>query len=46
MKPPEMIDNKRNGSVAGELRENIGKGSKLSIVTVHFTIYAFAELKK
>jgi len=46
MKPPKMIDNKRNGSVAGELREHIGKGSKLSIVTAYFTIYAFAELKK
>jgi len=46
MKPPKMIDNKLNGSVAGELCEHIGKGSKLSIVTAYFTIYAFAELKK
>lgn len=46
MKPPKMLDNKRNGSVADELRENISKGSKLSVMTAYFTIYAFAELKK
>ena len=46
MKPPKMIDNKQNGTVAQELKENIGKGTKLSIMTAYFTIYAFSELKK
>lgn len=46
MKPPKMIDNKRNGTVADELRQCIQKDSKLSIMTAYFTIYAFAELKK
>ena len=46
MKPPKMLDNKRNGNVADELRENISKGSKLSVMTAYFTIYAFAEKKK
>lgn len=46
MKPPKMIDNKRNGTVAEELRQSIGKDSKLSIMTAYFTIFAFAELKK
>lgn len=46
MIPPKMIDNKRNGSVADELRQNIQKGSKLSVMTAYFTIFAYAELKK
>ncbi|HCT64741.1 MAG TPA: helicase [Lachnospiraceae bacterium] len=45
-KPPKMIDNKRNGRVIDELKENLRKGSKLSIVSAYFTIYAFSELKK
>lgn len=46
MKPPKMIDNRQNGTVAQELKETIGKGTKLSIMTAYFTIYAFSELKK
>lgn len=46
MKPPKMIDNKRNGTVADELKLNIQKGSKLSCMTAYFTIFAFSELKK
>lgn len=46
MKPPKMIDNKRNGTVADELKQTIQKGSKLSVMTAYFTIYAFSELKK
>ena len=46
MKPPKMIDNRQNGTVVQELKENIGKGTKLSIMTAYFTIYAFSELKK
>ena len=41
-----MIDNKKNGSVAEELRQEITKDSKLSVMTAYFTIFAFAELKK
>ena len=40
-----MIDNKRNGCVADELRQHIGIGSKLSIMTAYFTIFAFSALK-
>ena len=46
MKPPKMIDNKKNGTVAEELRQEITKDSKLSVMTAYFTIFAFAELKK
>ena len=46
MKPPKMLDNKRNGKVSDELRENLGKGSKLSVISAYFTIYAFNDLKK
>ena len=46
MKPPKMIDNKKNGSVAEELRLEIKKDTKLSVITAYFTIFAFAELKK
>ena len=45
MKPPKMIDNKRNGKVSDELRENLRKGSKLSVISAYFTIYAFNDLK-
>jgi SNF2 family DNA or RNA helicase len=45
MIPPKMIDNKRNGCVADELRQHIGIGSKLSIMTAYFTIFAFSALK-
>lgn len=46
MQSPKMIDNKKNGTVAAELRNEIGKGSKLSVMTAYFTIFAFSELKK
>ena len=45
-KPPKILDNKRNGKVAYELRENLKKGSKLSVISSYFTIYAYADLKK
>ena len=41
-----MIDNKKNGTVYGELKENIRKGSKLSIISAYFTMYAYYELRK
>lgn len=46
MKQPKMIDNKSNGRICDELRDNLRKGSKLSIISAYFTIYAFNELKK
>lgn len=46
MKPPKIIDNKKNGKVVTELRENIFKGSMLSVISAYFTIYVYDELKK
>lgn len=45
MRPPKVLDNKRF-RVVDELRAELGKGSKLSVISAHFTIYAYAELKK
>lgn len=41
-----IIDNKKSGKVGEILKENISKGSKLSIISGYFTIYGFKELKK
>lgn len=41
----EIIDN-INRTVAEDLNGTISKGSKLSIASAYFTIYAFEELKK
>ena len=46
MKQPKMLDNKKNGSVYDELKENLKTGSKLSVISAYFTIYAFDELRK
>lgn len=46
MKFPKMLDNRGNGTVVDELLEGIKNGSKLSIISAYFTIYAYAELKK
>ena len=46
MRAPKLIDNKAGGKVVDELCSSMQKGSKLSIVSAYFTIYAFAELKK
>ena len=40
-----VIDNKKRGSVGEKLKEKILSGSKLSIVSAYFTIYAYKELK-
>ena len=42
----KILDNKNNGKVIDELRENLEKSSKLLIISAYFTIYAFQELKK
>lgn len=41
----KTLDNKIN-KVGDELKENIEKGSKISIISSYFTIYAFKELQK
>ena len=41
-----LIDNKKNGKVGDILKQNIKDGSKLSVISGYFTIYAFWELKK
>lgn len=42
----KMLDNKKHGKVGDELKENIKKGSKLSVISAYFTIYAYKELHK
>ena len=46
IRTPKILDNKRNGKVIDEIKENLKKGSRLSVISAYFTIYAFAELKK
>ncbi|MEG2072662.1 MAG: helicase-related protein [Oscillospiraceae bacterium] len=46
MKPMKSLNNKQSGTVAAELKEALQKGSRLSVVSAYFTIYAFAEMKK
>lgn len=45
MKMPKVVDNKKH-RVVDELRDELNKGSKLSVISAYFTIYAYAELKK
>jgi len=45
LRPPKMIDNKKNGTVYEELQENLKKGSKLSVISAYFTMYAYYELR-
>jgi len=44
MQQPKILDNKRFGKVGDELKEHIKKGSKLSVVSAYFTIFAYREL--
>ena len=41
----KIIDNKNNGKVIDELKENLEKSSKISIISAYFTIYAYQELQ-
>lgn len=41
-----LRDNHTRGTVAEFLREKIRDGSKLSIVSAYFTIYAYEALKE
>ena len=45
MRFPKVLDNKKN-KVVDELKSELRKGSKLSVISAYFTIYAYAELKK
>ncbi|WP_434565240.1 helicase-related protein [Thermoanaerobacterium thermosaccharolyticum] len=45
MRPPKVLDNKKY-RVIDELKAELRKGSKLSIISAYFTIYAYEELKK
>lgn len=42
----EILDNKTQGKVIDKLKENIKSGTRLSIISAYFTIYAYEELKK
>ena len=44
MRQPKLLDNKQNGKVGDELKEDIKTNSKLSIISAYFTIYAYKEL--
>lgn len=41
-----LIDNKRNNKLGDVLKSHIKTNSNASIVTNHFTIHAYEELKK
>ena len=41
----KILDNKIN-KIGDEIKDNIEKGSKISIISSYFSIYAFKELKK
>lgn len=45
LKNPKPLDNKQN-FVYEELCDSIKKGSKLSVVSAYFSMYAYDKLKK
>lgn len=42
----QILDNKVQGRVIDKLRENIKFGTRLSIISAYFAIYAYEELRK
>ncbi len=42
----KILDNKKYGKVGDELKDNIDKGSKISVISAYFTIFAYKELRK
>lgn len=40
-----IIDNKANGKIGEELRKNIAKNARLSVISSIFSIYGYSELK-
>ena len=45
MRIPKLLDNKKH-KIVDELKSELKKGTKLSVISAYFTIYAYAELKK
>ena len=43
--PSSIRDNHKRGSVGDFLKEQVDKGSQLSIIPAFFTIYAYKKLK-
>ena len=41
----KFLDNKTNGIIGDILKEELQKGTKLSIISAYFTIHAFNQLK-
>ncbi|MCK9171703.1 MAG: SNF2-related protein [Treponema sp.] len=46
MRQPMILDNKTNGKVVDVLKKYLHSGSRLSVISAYFSIYAFAELKE
>lgn len=46
MKHFKVLDNQNFGKVGDEIKENIKRGSNLSIISAYFTIFAYKELYK
>ena len=44
--PSAIRDNQGRGSVGDFLKDKIQNGSKLSIVSAYFTIYAYEQIKE
>ncbi len=42
----EILDNKTRGKVGDKLKEDLRSGSKLSVISAYFTIYAYEHLRK
>lgn len=42
----KVLDNKMQGKVYEELQQDIKSGSKLSLISAYFTIYAYSALRK
>lgn len=42
----EFLDNKTQGRVIDKLKEDLRTGTKVSIISAYFTIYAYEHLRK
>lgn len=42
----EFLDNKIQGRVIDKLKEDMRTGTKVSIISAYFTIYAYEHLRK
>ena len=41
----KFLDNKTSGTIGDTLKEELKKGTKLSIISAYFTIHAYNQLK-